>query len=187
MNNHPWDLGNIKLLESLVVQNAVFLITGSWAVNHYDPTRIPNDLDILISNKNENIENCVFTFASLEDFASKMEEIKQKLYEISENNGPALKLSCRLYPFPSGNMYNFDILSPKQTQSFEELWERSEKGIIFGKVPVRFISKRDLIHSKREAIRNNQNDIKSFSGEDLRKLIINTRKHLNDIERLEKL
>ena len=122
------------LLKSLVDCQVKFLIVGGYAVMHYGEPRFTKDLDIWIEASGENAGR---VFKALLKFGAPLAGLTEK--DFCEE-GYFYKLGVP--------PVRVDILMSIPGVSFNAAWEGREKAE-FNNVDVYFISKKDLITSKR--------------------------------------
>jgi len=116
--------------------NVKYLIIGGYAVVQYAEPRFTKDLDVLIST---DIENAGAVFAALREFGAPLAGLTPK--DFSEEG----------FFFQMGvPPIRVDVLMGIPGVHFDECWERRVE-VDFDGLKVIFISKQDLIASKRAA------------------------------------
>jgi predicted nucleotidyltransferase len=116
--------------------NVKYLVIGGYAVVQYAEPRFTKDLDVLISTDAENAEA---VFNALREFGAPLAGLTPK--DFSEEG----------FFFQIGvSPIRVDVLMGIPGIRFDECWERREE-VDFEGLKVIFISKQDLIASKRAA------------------------------------
>lgn len=132
--------GNADLVRTLTEARVEFLVVGGLAVvfhNCRDPLKV-DDLDLLLNPCPENAERFIRVLSALE---------RDPLPTVAQVARPNLQIPIKTIP-----LFNVDILTPPDDIDFGELSGRSESALLQGDIPVRVISRRDLIALKRIAI-----------------------------------
>lgn len=148
--------GNCSLVETLCDSGVTFLIVGGHAVHFYIPTRLCNDLDVLIGPTKENAERvlCVFRELHLE-FKYPPETLTLPYKRIP------LHLSTGL------TEYDADILTPGHDGDFHRAWESAR----FAKMAdrkVRVAPRHYLIQMKERSERTeDREDIRQLEDVDI--------------------
>ena len=140
-----------EFIELLNRNKARYLIIGGYAFSFYAEPRFTKDIDILIEQSRENakkILNCI------KDFGFSELDLTEK--DFLESNQV---IQLGMAPL------RIDILTSIEGMDFQKLWENHVVGN-YGNTDVNFISKKDLILSKRKSGR---------------------KQDLADIEKLEKI
>jgi predicted nucleotidyltransferase len=124
------------LLRSFKKYNVKYMVIGGYAVVQYAEPRFTKDLDVLISVDQENAEA---VFKALAEFGAPLAGLTPK--DFSEEG----------YFFQMGvPPVRIDILMGIPGIKFDDCWGRRVE-VDFDDLKVTFISKQDLIVSKREA------------------------------------
>lgn len=140
-----------EFIELLNKNKAQYLIIGGFAFSFYAEPRFTKDIDILIGQTKENAKKII---DSIKDFGFSDLDLTEKDFLESEQI-----IQLGLAPL------RIDILTSIKGMDFQELWNNRVTGN-YGNIEVNFISKKDLIHSKRKSGR---------------------KQDLADIEKLEKI
>jgi hypothetical protein len=150
--------GNADFARTLTKAQVEFLVVGGLAVvfhNCRDPLKV-DDLDLLLNPSPENAERFIECCWPRD---------LMPLPTVAQVAKPNLQIPLKIIP-----LFNLDILTPPQHIDFGELSDRSESALLQGNIPVRVISRRDLIMLKQIAIQNLSKD---------------KQKHENDLRYLE--
>jgi predicted nucleotidyltransferase len=116
--------------------NVKYLVIGGYAVVQYTEPRFTKDLDLMISTDSENAEAA---YNALKEFGAPLEGLTPK--DFSEEG----------FFFQMGvPPVRVDILMGIPGVQFDKCWERRVE-VDFDELKVKFISKEDLIVSKRAA------------------------------------
>jgi len=140
-----------EFIELLNKNKARYLIVGGYAFSFYAEPRFTKDIDILIEQSSENAK---IILACIKDFGFSDLDLTEKDFLES---GQVIQLG--VVPL------RIDILTSIKGLDFQKLWENRVVGS-YGNIDVNFISKKDLIRSKRKSGR---------------------KQDLADIEKLEKI
>jgi hypothetical protein len=130
-------------------------VVGGLAVVFYrcrDPLKV-DDLDLLLNPSLENAGRFI-------EYCWPRDLIPRPT--VAQVARPNLQIPIKYIP-----VFYLDILTPREDIGFDELSGRSESALLQGTIPVRVISRRDLIALKRIAIQNFSND-KQKHEDDLR-------------------
>ena len=123
-----------ELLRIFNANNVRYLVIGGYAVVQYAEPRFTKDLDIWISTDSENAEA---VYNSLKEFGAPLTDLSVE--DFSEEG----------YFFQMGvPPIRVDVLMGIPGTNFEECWEHRVE-VDFDGLRVNFISKQDLITSKR--------------------------------------
>ena len=112
-----------------------YLIVGAYAVIYYTEPRFTRDLDLWIDRTPENAGR---TFQALAEFGAPVEGMQSVLEQ------PDMVVQIGVEPV------RIDIMTGLTGLEFEAAWQNSVPDTWDG-VPVRFLSKADLIRSKQAA------------------------------------
>ena len=124
------------LLQIFNDQNVKYLVIGGYAVVQYAEPRFTKDLDVLIST---DIANAEAVYNSLREFGAPLTGLTSK--DFSEEG----------FFFQIGvSPIRVDVLMGIPGVDFEDCWNRRVE-VVFDGLNVIFISKNDLIISKRAA------------------------------------
>ena len=116
--------------------NVRYLVIGGYAFIQYAEPRFTKDLDILIAT---NPENAKAVYTSLREFGAPLQDLTEA--DFAQEG----------YFYQMGSPpVRVDILMDIPGVNFEEAWERRLE-VQFDEVSVPFISKQDLIATKRAA------------------------------------
>lgn len=127
-----------EFLELLNKNNVKYAIVGAFALAIYSKPRYTKDLDILIEPEEENVKKLL---NALKEFG--FEEINVKTEDLTKKE-QILQLGYE--------PIRIDILTSIPGCSFKEVWKNKveEK---YGKTPVYFIGKKELIKNKKTSKR----------------------------------
>lgn len=160
--------GNADFVRMLVNAQVEFLVVGGLAVVFHkcrDPQKV-DDLDLLLNPSVENAERFVNVLSSPN---------LKKLYNLEElqplPSVPQLARPNLDIPLKFDQMFCMDVLTPPEEVNFSELFSRSEYALLNGSIPVRVISRSDLVEMKQRAVRMLTEDKKNHE-DDLRCLEI---------------
>jgi len=140
-----------------------FLVVGGLAVVFHKcrDAQDVDDLDLLLNPSAENMER----FISVLSAPNLQESYNIELHplpSISQLATPSLNIPLKFVP-----MLYVDILTPPEGMNFDELFTRSECAFLNGSIPVRIISRPDLVGMKRRTIEMLSKDKKKHE-DDLR-------------------
>jgi len=122
------------LLRIFNANHVKYLVIGGYAVVQYAEPRFTKDLDVWISTDSKNAEA---VYKSLKEFGAPLTDLNVE--DFSEEG----------YFFQMGvPPVRVDVLMGIPSTNFEECWERRVE-VDFDSLKVNFISKQDLITSKR--------------------------------------
>jgi len=156
--------GNADFVRMLVDAQVEFLVVGGLAVVFHkcrNPQKA-DDLDLLLNPSAENAERFVSVLSSpnLKKLYN-LEEL-HPLPSVPQLSRPNLDIPLKFEP-----MFYMDVLTPPEDVNFGELFSRSECASLNGSIPVRVISRPDLVEMKRRAVRMLSKDKKKHE-DDLR-------------------
>jgi hypothetical protein len=159
--------GNSDLVRMLVKAQVEFLLVGGLAVEFHkcrDPEKV-DDLDLLLNPSVENAERFrgILSSPDLKKLYN-LEEL-YPLPSVSQLAGPNFQMPLKLEP-----MFCMDFFTPPQDINFSDLYSRGECVLLNGSIPVRVISRADLVERKRR-------DVQTFSKD--------KKKHEDDLRCLE--
>jgi hypothetical protein len=141
--------GNADFVKMLVDAEAEFLVVGGLAVVFYK-CRNPNDLDDLDLLLNPSVVNA-------ERFINVLSSPNiKKLYNLELCRLPSVPQVARAnfhIALKFDSMLDIDVFSPPEDVSFGQLFSRSECASLNVNIPVRVISRLDLVEMKRRAVR----------------------------------
>ncbi len=123
-------------IELLIKHKVDFLICGGHAVAFHGYPRLTMDFDILIRPSDENAEKLM---VALHEFGFGQAGIEKKLFT---KEGSAVTLGAQ----PN----QIDLLTSSSSQTTDEVFRNAVSGSL-GEFNVLFISKKDLLRSKKEA------------------------------------
>jgi len=124
-----------EMLRLLNASGARYLVVGAYAVIYYTEPRLTRDLDLWIDRTPENARR---TLQALAEFGAPVEGMQSVLEEAD------MVLQIGIEPL------RIDIMTGLSGLEFEAAWQNSVPDVWDG-VPVRFLSKTDLISSKQAA------------------------------------
>lgn len=124
------------LLRIFNAHGVKYMVVGGYAVVQYAEPRFTKDLDVLIAT---NEENAKAVYSALREFGAPLADLTEK--DFAEDG----------YFFQMGvPPIRVDVIMGVPGINFEECWDRRVE-VNFDDVKVIFISKQDLITSKRAA------------------------------------
>lgn len=125
-----------EMLRIFNKEKVKYLVIGGYAVAKHAEPRYTKDLDIWISNSQENAAR---VFYALREFGAPLNHIT-----IEDFTVPTLVFQLGIEPS------RVDILMGLKELSFDDCWERKAT-ITLGEIEIHFISLDDLIRNKRIA------------------------------------
>jgi len=155
--------GNADFVDALTHAHVEFLVVGGLAVVFYKCRNPGNagDLDLLLNPSSQNAERFISILSS---------PILKKLFNLELCRLPSVPQVARAnfhIPLKFDPMLDIDVFTPLEDVSFAQLFSRSERALLNDKIPVRIISRPDLVEMKRRAIRMLPKDKKKHE-DDLR-------------------
>ena len=149
--------GNADFVKMLVDAEAEFLVVGGLAVVFYK-CRNPDgadDLDLLLNPTEENAKRFVSVLS---------QNALYPLPSVTQVARPNFRIPLKILP-----LFYIDVFTPSEDVNFGELFSRSEGASLNDNIPVRVISRLDLIDMKRRTVRMLSGDKKKHE-DDLRSL-----------------
>jgi hypothetical protein len=155
--------GNADFVKMLVDAEAEFLVEGGLAVVFYKCRNPGNvgDLDLLLNPSSQNAERFISVLSSPN---------LKKLFNLELCRLPSVPQVVRAnfhIPLKFDSMLDIDVFTPPEDVSFGQLFSRSERALLNDKIPIRIISRLDLIERKRRAVQMLSKDKKKHE-DDLR-------------------
>jgi hypothetical protein len=153
--------GNADFVKMLVDADVEFLLVGGLAVVFYK-CRNPNDLDdldLLLNPSPENAERFINVLTSPN---------LRKLFNLELCCLPSVPQVARAnfhIALKFDPMLDIDVFSTPEDVSFSQLFRRSECASLNDNIPIRVISRPDLIEMKRRAVRILSNDKKKHEND----------------------
>jgi hypothetical protein len=131
-------------------KNVEYAIVGGYAVAFHGFVRATKDIDILFRNTRENISRLMESLAGFGISESLMDlETFSRQGQIVRIGTPPLMI---------------ELINAVGGVTFEEIWEKRVSGH-YGEIPVSFISREDLLKSKKAAGRpQDLRDIEELGG-----------------------
>jgi len=134
-------VGNADFVGSLIHAHVEFLVVGGLAVVFYkcrNPQNV-DDLDLLLNPTAKNAERFISVLS---------QNVLCPLPSVAQVATPNFQIPLKILP-----LFYIDVLTPVEDVNFDELFIRSEGALLQGIIPVRVVSRRDLIEMKRIVVR----------------------------------
>jgi len=147
--------GNADFFGALVHAHVEFLVVGGLAVV-FHKCRTPenvDDLDLLLNPAAENAERFISVLS---------QNGLCPLPSVAQVARPNFQIPLKILP-----LFYIDVLTPTEDVNFGELFSRSKVALLQGSIPVRVISRPDLVEMKRRTVRMLSKDKKKHE-DDLR-------------------
>ena len=159
--------GNADFAQMLVDTEVEFLVFGGLAVVFYKCRNPDNfdDIDLLLNPSAQNAERFISVLSSpnLKKFHNLELDCLPSVPQLARPNfHMALKFTLQELP-----ILNIDVFTPADDVNFDELFSRSECALLDRgrNIPVRVISRPDLVEMKRRAVRMLSKDIKKHEDD----------------------
>ena len=133
---------NVEFARTIHQRGARFLVVGGLAVKAYVPSRIADDMDLLLD---PSMSTAQVVHAALAEFG-----------ETPEFSPDKLALPKKQVSAKSRSLY-VDLFTPLVADKFEDFYARGTDGNLSG-VPVRIMGKNDLIAMKSRTANANLKD-----------------------------